>query len=303
MHHGVGNFDPGRETIKYQPANLGFQDFEQIAVLAQIGFGTVNGRGQVPAQIACEFQHLLAGGMAHHQGGRAEDFRRQFRISQKRFEVGLEERSADPELLVIVRGAPGGQQLHPFFGLAARSRGLIGRPYARCQQVERMRFDHQFPQLVDEVRGVAAFGKEYESGLGAELARSQGERTEGSGREVVAALPQRARQNENRIGAAHFGEHRDGFGTRSREVHQRPAGMMRARKAHRLHQRMFDQRHTHASAGIKQKRESSFRKTTFLNTLPQQLSHQFTGAGMRGMPFDNDWISRGQCRGRVSAGH
>ena len=83
MHHGVGNFDPGRETIKYQPANLGLQDREQIAELAQIGFRTVNGRGQMSAQIARQFQDLVAVGMAHDQGGGAEDFRSQFRISQE----------------------------------------------------------------------------------------------------------------------------------------------------------------------------------------------------------------------------
>ena len=146
---------------------------------------------------------------------------------------------------------------------------MISGPYAGSQQVELPRLDDQFPQLVDEVRGIAVLGQEYESGLGAELARPHGERSVGSSGEVVAALPQRARQNKNRIGAAHLGKHRDGFGTRGRQVHQRPSGIMRSRKAHGLHQRMFDQRHAHARSGIEQERENSFRQAAFLNALPQ----------------------------------
>ena len=83
MHHGVGNFDPGRETIKYQPANFGLQDRDQIAELAQIGFRAMNGRSQMAAQVAREFQYLGAGGVADYQGRGAEDFRSQFRISQE----------------------------------------------------------------------------------------------------------------------------------------------------------------------------------------------------------------------------
>ena len=59
------------------------RDHEQIAELAQIGFGTENGCGQMSTQVACHFQDLLALGMAHDQGGGAEDFCSQVRISQE----------------------------------------------------------------------------------------------------------------------------------------------------------------------------------------------------------------------------
>ena len=80
MHHRVGNFNSGRETVKHQPANLGLQDREQIAELAQIVFRAVNGRGQMSSEFGRDFQQLGAVGMADQQGRGTENFRRQFRI-------------------------------------------------------------------------------------------------------------------------------------------------------------------------------------------------------------------------------
>ena len=83
VHHGVGNFNAGGETVEHQPADFVLQNRNQIAELVKVGFRAMNGRGQMAAQIAREFEHLGAVGVADDQGRRTEDLRRQLRISQK----------------------------------------------------------------------------------------------------------------------------------------------------------------------------------------------------------------------------
>src|SRR4029077_792841 len=47
VNHRGGNFDAGWETVKHQPADLVFQNRNQIAELVKISFRAMNGRGQM----------------------------------------------------------------------------------------------------------------------------------------------------------------------------------------------------------------------------------------------------------------
>src|SRR6476659_1576077 len=106
-------------------------------------------------------------------------------------------------------------------------------------------------QACDERFITHALGEEYHPWLGAELARTDGDgRMQPTG-DGIRFFPQSARQNENRIGAAHLGKDWNGIGPRSRYIHKRPASVPRSGKSDRLHEWMPDQRDAHLVAGIK----------------------------------------------------
>ena len=77
MNHCVGDFDAGRVAVEDQPTHFGFQDSDQIGVLAQIFFCAVNGRGEVSLKRSADSQNLFAAGMVHQKRGWAENFRLQ----------------------------------------------------------------------------------------------------------------------------------------------------------------------------------------------------------------------------------
>ena len=104
MHHGVRNFDSRWKAVEDQPAYLAFQNRDQIAELAKICFGAMNGCGQVASQIARELQHLSTSRVANYKGRGAENFCRQIRILQERFAIGFEERRAYAEPLISMCG-------------------------------------------------------------------------------------------------------------------------------------------------------------------------------------------------------
>ena len=77
MNHCVRDFDARRVAVEDQPTHFGFQDSDQIGVLAQIFFCAMNRRGEVSLKRAGDGQNLFAAGMVHQKRGGAENFRLQ----------------------------------------------------------------------------------------------------------------------------------------------------------------------------------------------------------------------------------
>src|SRR6185437_5331378 len=96
---------------------------------------------------------------------------------------------------------------------------------------------------------------EDETWLGAELSGAQRERGVQASGDRLTALAKCTRQDENRVGAAHFRVDRDGLLTGGGEVHQRAASFERAGEAYGADQWMTDQNRSDVCSGIEEQRK------------------------------------------------
>jgi len=118
---------------------------------------------------------------------------------------------------------------------------------------------------------------------------------------VFFSFPECTGQNEDRINAAHFGIERNWLRSRGRCVHQRLPTRARTSKSAGLNQRMPHELRTDFITSPKQQGEDSLGKITRADSFTNCQPHKLGGSRMRAMGLDDDWISRCQCRSRVSA--
>ena len=81
MHHGMANFNAGREAVHNQPSRLAFQNVHQIASFRQIGAAPVHGRGQLSLQRRCQPNQPLPVCIANDQRARPKNFLRKLGMS------------------------------------------------------------------------------------------------------------------------------------------------------------------------------------------------------------------------------
>src|SRR5256885_9156974 len=92
------NFNTGRETVKDQAADLGFENADQIGKLFDVGGIAVNCGSEMALKIFGELQDFFFGGCMDDDGGRAEMFGRNVRICDERGQVDFVERRSGGSL-------------------------------------------------------------------------------------------------------------------------------------------------------------------------------------------------------------
>ena len=156
------------------------------------------------------------------------------------------------------------------------------------------------------VRKLIQFGTghgEHQARLRAKLANAERERLLQSLGKRRPALAQCARQQEDRIQAAHLGKDGDRIRPRGRRVEQRPACGARASEPRRARVRMFHQRCPDDRAAAVQQRKHAGRQPASVGRRAHGGGDQFGGAGMAAVGFDDDRAAGRQRARRVAPGH
>src|SRR5436309_14823039 len=98
---------------------------------------------------------------------------------------------------------------------------------------------HSPTQSRGEFSCIGAVWYEDHAGLGTKLSCAKRKGSVQSGSNLFCVLLERARQNKNRIGAAHLSVKRNRFRTGRSDIHQNSARSARACESPSLNQRMF----------------------------------------------------------------
>ena len=74
MHHGVGDFDAGGESVEDEAAGFLFEDLDQLSVRGEVFVVAEDGCGEVAVEGASGAKHVLRVVAVDQQGVGAEDF-------------------------------------------------------------------------------------------------------------------------------------------------------------------------------------------------------------------------------------
>ena len=121
--------------------------------------------------------------------------------------------------------------------------------------------------LFHQLRGESFYrrvaDKKYQAGLGAKLARADGDGLREAGSDGVAALGECARQEHEWIHTAHFGKHRNWLWPRGGKIEQGASRALRAGEADSLRGGMFYQGLADRCAGTLHELENFSGQTAF----------------------------------------
>ena len=155
---------------------------------------------------------------------------------------------------------------------------------------------------LDELGRTRAVDHEYQPRTGAQLADAGHHRGDEAGAEFLAAVGERAGQNEDRVDARHLRIDRDrnraGGGGRG----QRDSGLPGSGEPDRADVGIGDQRDAGRPAGPEQEREGALWQVVGLDRRPDGAADQFRGPGMGRVRLDDHRGPGGKGRGGVAAG-
>src|SRR5208337_59687 len=137
-------------------------------------------------------------------------------------------------------------------GLALGECRVVSRMNAFGQQMERRRSRDQLLQFVCKGVRLSPGRQKYHSWFSAELSGPHGERSVECCRNGVTSFSQGARQNEDRIGAAHFRVERNRLRARGCNVHQDSSRGAGPGKTTGFHERVLHQGGTDLGPTAKQ---------------------------------------------------
>ena len=147
---------------------------------------------------------------------------------------------------------------------------------------------------------ILACNANHDAGLRAELARAQGHRIDESLADLLRALGKCARQQEDRIDAAHLGIDRNWNFARSSHCNQPLTYFARAGKPDCTNRRMLHQRFSHGPAPANKQREDSFGKAKILHHLLNDPADELRSAKMGRVRLCDHRASGREGRRRVS---
>jgi hypothetical protein len=174
VHHGVGNFDAGWESVEDEAAGFLFEDVDEFAIGGQVVFVAQNGGGEMSGEGAGGLEIVLCRTAADEECVRAENLVGKVRLAQELVERDGEEFCLCVEWLGPVSSF--GPQLR--FG-CERNLACAGPGCAKVfasdstgKKCERVRLLDKGFEFVSKCQTLGCFGNEDDAGLGAELAGS-----------------------------------------------------------------------------------------------------------------------------------
>ena len=298
MNHGGADFDAGREAVEHDAAGLLFQLLQHFAHFrSRIRRAAVQRRRQVAASLRHGGAQVLQIAAEHDHGAGAKGFLVQFRAGAPDGGIHRDEGGRH-------RGETGGgagQQGGNAFNLLQRPRGgaemLL---HIRREHGGGGNGDHLFGEPGDKRVRTRIAHQENKTRLGAELANPHGNGLRQAGGDGLGAFSNRTGQNDERVYAAHLGEHGNRHRSSRRQIEQRPAGAFGAGKANGLRGGMFCQRLPHGDTGSMHEAKHFQRQTGLLQRRHDGVTEQFVRARMAFMRLDHHGIAGGEGGGGVA---
>ena len=158
-------------------------------------------------------------------------------------------------------------------------------------------------EIFGEAFKIRAAQAEDEAGFGAELADTHGDGVLEALNDLRAAFLQGAREDEERVEAAHLGEDGDGIGATGGGVEERAASEAGAGEAGGAGERMLDQRDPDFVARTVEQGKDAVGQAAFFHGADDGAGDELAGARMRAVRLDDDRIAGGEGAGGVPARH
>eukprot|EP01137_Pigoraptor_chileana_P001419 Opistho-2@39022 len=301
MDHGMGHFDAGGPAVGEDATDLARQGRQQLGGIGFIAFADVQRRGQLAFQTGDGRDDLFDAGAADEDRRRTEDFFSDDRVRLEGRAVGREEGGlATVDAFGIGAAGDGGDAIGADEGGNALFIGVVD---ARRQHDLRRSARQGGRGSSDEAVEVRAIQRDDQTGVGAELARPHGQRTDESGAERFGLGSQCAGQQHDRVDRRHFGIDRDRFGAFGRDLHQRRATTARTGEADGLDAMVGDQRGAQRAVGARQVGEDAFMQAKALHGSLNGAGDQLAGAGVGAVTLDHDGRTGGEGRCGVTTRH
>ena len=298
MDLGIHHFDAGGETVGEDATGFPFEDGHQTAAKVGIGIVEMQGAGQLALQAAGNLLHLGGVADADDQAEGTEDFLSQSVVRQPISAGDLVQVGGG-----IAQIAGGGQHgadtvpgRHPIAACAVGVGDAIGEHGLRTD-----RRDGGLGGL-DESVGVLAVDHHGNAGVGAELARAEGERPGPALGDGFPAGGEGGRKEKHRVDRAKLAEEGNGFGPCGAEVEQRAAPGERAGEADGLDVGVLDKRFAHVALAALHQREGTGGHAAGADRGVDGLRDDLAGAGVGGVALDHDRASGGEGGGGVAPG-
>ena len=299
MNHGIADFDPGRETIGHDATGHTLQHRQQVPCKVDIAVIHLKRCGQLPFEAFRDLLHLRCVLHADHQPERAEHFFGQLFVGHpvtgrnlEQIRRGIASLAGCAQKGFDARAL--GNTVHTAaisVGNAIRQHGLgLDGTEAICRRLHKS----ICVRPVEHDRNAR---------IGTELADAHRQTSRPTIPDFRATGRGCLRQNEHWIDASEFAEERDRFGTRGTKIKKRPPPGKASGEADGLDPRIRHKRFSDRAAASLHEAENARVHAKFFEGRDDCIADDFTGAGVRTVPLDDNRTPRSKRCRSVATSH